>query len=282
MLTLLCSTTRATSRLFIPLRAVPALRRLTSTATIAATPPLATLERSNASKFRAHLDKWFFNTVIFDAKSPYPWTEWPTEGSTFEESGYYLSRYDFLNMDCREIRPPSSGGDVGGHPVFGFIKFHELAARNVRAAERPVLHCTMELEHCEPEAMTYVRGNIYEDTVVDELATSPGCTRLRLKFSEEEAGVVENPMGVTIRQVLDLARKHFAKPVADNVRINDPGLSHLKWVTGTHMVDCLPEDCSCYGDWEVEEDGSVVVDYRCLRCAANKAAASACVGEAKV
>ncbi|KAJ8291911.1 hypothetical protein OF846_004699 [Rhodotorula toruloides] len=285
MLVLLRSTARATPQLFARPLAVTAFRWLTS----AATPPLATLQSVTSSKFRRQVEEACGTENDQDASRPIvakvaaglALDEWeaqvrsalqPVQAAREDKlltaipcKG--LDSYELCNSRTRyvysgEIEPLTPGQEVDNHPLFCFLLgLHHLAAPTIRAAEQPVVIYTIEKEAAAGDSVTFLRGNIYEDPAIDELATYPACTKLKLKFMEDDAGVVENPKGVTVRQLLDLARHYFNTPLTEEeTRYARRCLSRR---TGdvVRIGDCLPRVCSFMRSFKVEQDGSVLAEY---------------------
>ncbi|BGP35124.1 hypothetical protein JCM10296v2_006954 [Rhodotorula toruloides] len=191
------------------------------------------------------------------------------------EAGLALDEFEAQELDSHEsstpgpryvysgkIEPLTPGQDVDNHPLFCFLDLHDPAAPKIRRAEQPVVIYTIDKEDAAGDFVRFLRGNIYEDPAVDELTTYPACTKRKLKFMEDDAGVVENPKGVTVRQLLDLARHYFNTPLTEEAtRYARRCLS--RW-TGevVHIGDCLPQMRTFIRSFKVEQDGSVLAEYK--------------------
>lgn len=159
-----------------------------------------------------------------------------------------------------EVHTLKAGQPIKLHPMIDDIDF--LYIHPVQS-KTPDARLEIWEEDGDP-----VAGNAYSGPAVDELATSPPCSRMVVRIDGELAANITNPQGVTVRDLLDGVAGYWNKPVGEEAARYYRRLWLYGYFDGEVKVgDFLPKNHHWEG-WtrpEVQEDGSVLLECTEIR-----------------
>ncbi|BGP03236.1 hypothetical protein JCM10021v2_006963 [Rhodotorula toruloides] len=170
----------------------------------------------------------------------------------------FESMYPHFRPDL-QVGRLAKGQPVELHPIIDHIEFYCMCS-----AKNSVGYA--ELKGYE-EYMGF-NGNAYEDPAINDLVTSPPCSRMIVRMQGDLAADINNPQGVTVYDVVEGVARYYERPVSDEAA----KYWWRKWGGPRYedevvtVDDYLPQHCE-RPNWdrgpEVQEDGSVLLE--CLR-----------------